>query len=180
MRERGDDLLAEEGVAQAWRRFDAAADLRYIGQHDDISMSLMPDEWGGNNLGPLLQRFHRKHDELNGYCSPEQPCEVTALHLTSIGMLERRGRQQFAKQSARADAPARRRIWLEGGPVEVPVRLLADIHLGQVIAGPAVVEAPGSTLILLPGFEAGVDLRGNLLAYLTSRRDFADRLKVAQ
>jgi N-methylhydantoinase A len=180
MRRRGGDLLDKEGVPQGTRRFDAAADLRYVGQHDDISVSLTSDEWSGNNLGPLLQRFHRKHDELNGYCSPEQPCEVTALHLTSIGMLERRGRQQFAKPSARADAPARRRIWLEGGSVEVPVRLLADIHPGQVIAGPAVVEAPGSTLILLPGFEAGVDRRGNLLAYLSSRRDFADRLKGAQ
>jgi N-methylhydantoinase A len=180
MRERGDDLLAEEGVAQARRRFDAAADVRYVGQHDDISVPLMPDEWSGENLGPLLQRFHHKHDELNGYCSPEQPCEVTALHLTSVGLLERRGGQQFGQPTPRAVAPALRRIWLEGGPAEVPVRLLTHIHPGQVIAGPAVVEAPGSTLILLPGFEAGVDRHGNLLAYLASRRDFANRLKVAQ
>jgi N-methylhydantoinase A len=177
MKTSGERLLAAEGVPAGKRRFTAAADLRYAGQYDDISVTLTPDEWQANNLLALLGRFHQMHDDLNGYCSPEQPCEVTALHLTSAGLTARTPLPELPDTGADGQPIGKRRIWIEaGGECEVPVYTLSTLRRGQVVAAPAIVELPGSTLVLLPGFEAGVDAAGSLLAYLASRRDFAARI----
>ncbi len=70
----------------------------------------------------------------------------------------------------------RRRIWLDSGAVDVPVHVMAEMARGHIVEGPAIVELPGSTLVLRPAFSAGIDRAGNLLAFLTSRREFAVRL----
>jgi N-methylhydantoinase A len=173
----GDRLLAAEGVATDGRRFTAAADLRYVGQYDDITVTLSPGEWHGRDLSGLLQRFHRMHDDLNGYASPGQPCEVTALHLTSAGVTEKRVMPRLPDTGTEAMPIGQRCIWIEerGGQYDALVYALAALRRGQVVQGPAIVELPGSTLVLMGGFEAAVDAAGNLLAYVASRRDLAAR-----
>lgn len=177
MRARGERLLESERVPAAERKFTAAADLRYVGQYDDITVPLQPEEWQGRDLAALVGRFHRLHDDLNGYSSPEQPCEVTALHLTATGLTAKASMPELPDTGVDAQPIGTRRIWLEGaGESNVPVYILTALRRGQVIEGPAIMELPGSTLVLLTGFEAAVDKAGNLLAYLSSRRDFAARV----
>ncbi|HEY0438989.1 MAG TPA: hydantoinase/oxoprolinase family protein [Xanthobacteraceae bacterium] len=177
MKQRGDRLLQAEGVPPEERRFTAAADLRYAGQYDDITVTLAPDEWDARDLSRLLQRFHRMHDDLNGYSSPEHPCEVSALHLTSTGLTDKTALPALAAVSGEARPVGTRTIWTEANPrTEAPVYALSDLPFGQIIHGPAIVELPGSTLVLLAGFDAGVDSAGNLLAFLATRQEFAARL----
>jgi N-methylhydantoinase A len=176
LRTAGARLLQAEGVAPERQRFTAAADLRYTGQYDDITVPLLADEWQGTDLSDLLTRFHRTHDELNGYASPEHPCEVTALRLTAIGETDKQPMPLLQHASAPAEPIGRRRLFIDKEPVDAPVYMVTDLARGQALAGPAVVELPGSTLILLAGFEAAVDAAGNLLVYLADRRDFAARV----
>jgi N-methylhydantoinase A len=176
MRDRGARLLEQEGIAVSGQHYDASADLRYVGQYDDITVPLTPQEWDGRDLSELVARFHRLHDELNGYALPEQQCEVSALHLTAVGTAEKPSLPVHADVAADAPSARRRRVFIEGDAVEVPVHTPAGWPRGHVIAGPAIIELPASTLVLLSGFEAGIDRNGNLLAYLSSRRDFAERI----
>jgi N-methylhydantoinase A len=176
MRRHGDGLLEREGVAAGRREFLAAADIRYFGQYDDITIPLTPEEWSGASLDSILPRFHATHDALNGYASPEQPCEVTALHMTSRGIVDRPPTAEVERTAKVATRPIRRRIWLESGAVDVPVYIMTRMARGEIIEGPAIVELPGSTLLLRPAFSAGIDSGGNLLAFVTQRRDFAELL----
>ena len=176
LRERGDVLLASEGVLPSNREFAAAADLRYVGQYDDITIHLMPDEWAGGDLQALLQRFHKMHDALNGYASPGAPCEVTALHMTSRGIVDKPPPIDVDRPVQVKDKPRRRRIWLDAGALEVPVHIMMLLARGEIVEGPAIIELPGSTLVLRPGFSAGIDRAGNLLAFLTARGEFVERL----
>ncbi len=176
LREAGDALLERDGIPPGQRRFEASADIRYVGQYDDITVPLLADEWDGASLEALIQRFHAAHDALNGYASPEQPCEVTALHLAARGLVAKPKASVVRREAAKVARPKQRRIWLEQGAVEVPVVDVTAMRIGEVVAGPAIVELPGSTLVLRPGFVAGIDRSGNLLAYLSGRSDFAARL----
>jgi N-methylhydantoinase A len=177
LREHGEALLEREGVPANKREFTAAADLRYVGQYDDITIPLLPSEWDGSDLASLLDRFHKMHDALNGYASPGQPCEVTALHMTSRGIVDKPPPMRVSRPERSTELPRRRRIWLEAGAVEVPVHVMTRMAQGEIVEGPAIVELPGSTLVLRPGFSAGIDGIGNLLAFRTDRAEFAARLR---
>ena len=155
--------------------------MRYVGQYDDITIPVLDAEWKFEavDLAALLQRFHRTHDTLNGYSSPEQPCEVTALHMSARGLVEK-PLPTLVDMLAGSTAPARRRtIWLETGAHEVPVYAMTAMPQGEIIQGPAIVELPGSTLVLRSDFSAGIDGGGNLLAYKSSRPEFAKLLEAA-
>jgi N-methylhydantoinase A len=175
MRQNGERLLRGEGIAAAAHRFEAAADLHYVGQYDDITVPLGQNEWNGTALQDLVARFHRRHDELNGYALPEQACEISALHLTSIGVSAKPALPQHKEAQAGA-SHRERRIVLDGHETRVPVYLLENWRRGDVVSGPCIVELPASTLLVLEGYEAGIDAHGNLLAYLSTRRDFAERI----
>jgi N-methylhydantoinase A len=177
MRAHGEALLHAEGVAPAARRFTAAADLRYAGQYDDITVALQPEEWNAADIAPLVQRFHRLHDELNGYALPEQRCEVTALRVASVGIAPKPPLPAHPRGIAAPVPVGTRRIATDAGHADVPVYLPTGWGRGRTVAGPCIVELPASTLVLLSGFEAGLDATGNLLAFRSDRREFADRLE---
>jgi N-methylhydantoinase A len=48
-------------------------------------------------------------------------------------------------------------------PVKTAVFKPSDIHSGNVIAGPAIVEEPTTTLVIYPGMSAQVSRFGNYL-----------------
>jgi N-methylhydantoinase A len=175
MRNQAEGLLRAEGVKSASHRFEAAADLHYVGQYDDITVSLESGEWGGTDLQKLIARFHERHDELNGYSLPEQACEVSALHLTSIGVSTKPLLPSHA-DGAQTAPHSQRCIVVEGSEISVPVYMLNGWRGGDVVAGPCIVELSASTLVVLDGYEVGIDACGNLLAYLSTRRDFAERI----
>jgi N-methylhydantoinase A len=176
MRQHGERLLQSEGVAPEARRFDAAADLHYVGQYDDITVPLKPQEWSGKDLGDLIERFHRLHDELNGYALPDQACEVSALQLTSVGLARKPSLPLHREATTQGGPAGERSILIEDAERDVPVYTLAGWRRGEAITGPCIVELPASTLVVLAGFEAGIDSSGNVLCYLSSRRDFAEQI----
>ena len=176
LRREGHAVLERNGIPEGARVLQTAADVRYVGQYDDITVPLLESEWDFDDLSELLARFHGAHDALNGYASHEHACELTALHLTARGIVEKpplAGARHVVSEQQR---PARRTIWLEDGARDVPVIDVTRLRLGERVAGPAIVELPGSTLVLRPGFTAGVDRAGNLLAYRADARDFTERL----
>jgi N-methylhydantoinase A len=96
--------------------------------------------------------------------------------MTSRGIVDRPPTAEVERTAKVATRPIRRRIWLESGAVDVPVYIMTRMARGEIIEGPAIVELPGSTLLLRPAFSAGIDSGGNLLAFVTQRRDFAELL----
>jgi N-methylhydantoinase A len=176
LRRAGTEILARNGLAPEQRVLEVAADIRYVGQYDDITVPLEPGEWDFADTSALVARFHAAHDALNGYASPGHPCELTALHLTARGVVDKPALAGSRTLTGEVHHARRRRIWLEGGAVEVAVIDVTRLGFGEIVTGPAIVELPGSTLVLRPGFQAGIDRAGNLLAFRADRRSFAERL----
>lgn len=175
MREKGNALLAEQGVDLRQQTCIASADIRYIGQYDEISVPLPDGTVDEHGLARTLAAFHDTHNTLNGYSSPQEPCEIVALRMTAIGLVET---LPPARHDAnRMEKIGTRSIWVEGETArqEVPVYCGLALPAGTTIEGPAIVEMESSTLLLESEFAAQSDRAGNVLVYLRSRADMAGR-----
>jgi N-methylhydantoinase A len=132
-------------------RIHRALEMRYGEQLFEISVSLDGlDLAAPDAMARVVDRFHRRHEELYTYSIRDQEVVIVNARVTVIGelpeMKEERGTRPRPK-----DAPARprthRRAYLDGW-LELPIFDLAALQPGQTVPGPAIVEAPTTTVLL--------------------------------
>jgi N-methylhydantoinase A len=74
-----------------------------------------------------------------------------------------------AAGAGRAVTPVDRRpLYVGGAWVEAQVYERRDLGPGAEIAGPAIVEQPDTTVLLLPGDHGRVDPQGNLILEISA------------
>jgi N-methylhydantoinase A len=91
----------------------------------------------------------------------EEPVEVVSLRLVAVRpgtSLELR--QEPVTGPAR---PGRRQASFAGRWCDVDVYQRADLGFGDMVRGPAVVELPEATCVVLPGWRGTVDAVGTLV-----------------
>ena len=81
--EQGMAALEREGVSPERRSVVAAADIRYVGQHHEVTVPFPLDDLAEPSR--IEEAFHRRHEELYGFASPGRPMHVIALHATVLG-----------------------------------------------------------------------------------------------
>jgi N-methylhydantoinase A len=167
MEAEGMQALAAEGTAEADRSLLASAEIRYRGQHHEVSVPFDPADLAPGRLDAIAADFHRLHERLYGFSSPERPLETIALRVSVRG---RRPELRLSRPSATsAEPPMRgaRRAWLpeRGESAEVPV-LDADALLpGHRFEGPALVEGANTTVIVPEAYDLLVDESSSLVLY---------------
>ncbi|GGG84683.1 5-oxoprolinase [Salipiger pallidus] len=154
--------LEAEGVAWlegelpdlADRRVERSADMRYAGQAYELRVSL-------DGVVDWAEAFHREHERIYGFRDTVAPVEIGTIRLAMIGA----GQPLAASEATGDGAPvkARRPLFHKGAWVEATVHDRATLGAGAQIPGPAVVEQPETTTVILPGWAASVDAQGNLL-----------------
>jgi N-methylhydantoinase A len=158
--------LDGQGVATTGRRLQRGADIRYRGQSFDLTVA-MPEHPGG--FAALLAAFHDQYRRIYGVADTEAPVEVTNLRVSALGITPKAA-QPAATEAAETYAAvpfARRPIREDGAMTEAGFYDRADLRPGAGFAGPAVVEAPDTTVYIPAGFAVRVDARGNLVGTLT-------------
>ncbi len=158
--------LQKEGVASDLVAFVTASDLRYQGQGFSLPASFDLEELSGwTDLGPLIRRFHQRHQETYGYHDDRAAIEVVNLRLAAIGRLSpvnlsRLPRRQPDPGPALAGP---RKIYVDGRFTTANVYRRSGLGWGSVVRGPAIVEQLDSTTLILPGQQAETDEFGNLM-----------------
>ena len=148
-------------VATGESRVERFASLRYAGQNFELEVPVDVD--GG--WPALRQGFDAEHGRKYGFELPGEPVEVINLRATAIAARAELPSHREPAEDSRE--PTSRPVWLDAGEaVDCPVHRRAALDLGAVVAGPAVIEEPDSTTILLPGDRAEVDASGALLISL--------------
>ncbi len=154
--------MAAEWRARLGAAFDGpvrahrAADMRYGEQIFEIGVSLDGIEWDAvDPMKEIVERFHRRHEELYTYSAPDQEVVLVNARVAVIGALPALPEEPTVPARAPAGARGRRRVYL-GAWREVPVYDLETLASGQVLEGPAVVEAATTTALLRPGDRARV------------------------
>jgi N-methylhydantoinase A len=170
--------LARHGTGAGPPAFLPAADMRYVGQSYEIEVPV-EDAWlapaggmGGSFVpGPPISRgsaalraaFHRAHERAFGHADPDAPAEIVNVR---VQLRAARARVPLAEVAPGAVAPeprTRRRVWLDGRPVEARVFERGALGRGSRLAGPAIVEQPDTTVLVPAGHTGEVDRLGNLL-----------------
>ncbi len=161
--------LANEPIQTLEQRMQLSADMRYHGQSFDLTVPLGKSEFAESDLPALIGAFHSAYERIYGFSDPAGAIEITNVRLTVLGIMPK---VPLAKLSAsvRAGSKPVPRIVLpiiENG-VEVSAAFYDRETLlpGHAFAGPAVVEAPDTTIYLPGDFSAEIDEYGNLIGRL--------------
>jgi N-methylhydantoinase A len=160
------EMLAAAGITPERRAVLRAADLRYRRQAYELTVPLAAGPIVRASLEALATDFHEKHHQTYGHANTEEPVQLVTLRLTALGRLPE---LQLGRLPSPA-APARRRVrevWFaETGFAATPVHWRDDLAADQRIAGPAIIEALDSTIVVPPGWIASIDAGG----YIRLRR----------
>ncbi len=160
--------LLQEGVERERATLLRSLDVRCVGQHHEVTI---PIPGGGaiaeNHLARIAESFHRAHERLYTYATPESPLEVMNLRITAVGAVDKAGLGRRAAGGADPAAARKgeRRAWFEerGGFLPVPLYDRDRLAPGNRLEGPAIVEERITTVVVHPGWSLSVDEYENLL-----------------
>jgi N-methylhydantoinase A len=164
--------LTDEGVARAAMRFAYSADLRYVGQFQEVEVEgFAGGKADAASWETIVAGFHDRHDTRYGYRVPGAPVELINLRLTARGVTAKpatRVRPLAGGDPAHA-RKGERQAWFAGGHQRVPVYDGLALEPGNRIDGPAIVEQPTTTIVVTPQARLECDRAGNYVVTLEAR-----------
>jgi N-methylhydantoinase A len=149
MEEQGRRILLDEGVEPNRISFERYIDLRYVGQSYELTVNL--EERYSEDY--IIDRFHRKHSQIYGYSSSDDPVELVNVRLRAIGEIPEPFLQHGTVKQTRSIGL--RGVYFEnnGGWIDTPIYDRREIGLGSTIVGPAILEQYDSTTIVYPDWK---------------------------
>lgn len=149
------------------------ANLRYAGQTYEINMPVPCGRLGIGDLKLLERSFHLAHQKEYGSLREGLTVELVSLRVVILGRLP--GSAPFnnfkglnLKPVKTYDTPkskptTMRNIYLFESYTLTPVYNRTDLHPGDFITGPALIEQNDSTTLLLPNMRLHTDTNENLI-----------------
>jgi N-methylhydantoinase A len=159
--------LRDEGIPPARMLLERACDMRYHGQAYEVSVPVPPARPGSIvDIGALVAGFHAAHRRSYGQADEREPVEFVNFRVTGIGIV-RKAELAPLTGGASGDVSVpkgeRHAYFGAAGWLPCPVFERHGLGAGAVVAGPALVEEPGATVVVYPGHRGTVDAIGNLL-----------------
>ena len=140
---------------------ERSAEMRYGEQVFEIDVALDGLEWNAADIVERIEdRFHHRHEELYTYASRGQEVVFVNARVAAIGEVAQRRRGDVTQTAQGICSPrAKRRAYL-GEWREVPVYALDDLKPGHSLAGPAIIEAETTTVLIDTGDRVTVNALG--------------------
>jgi N-methylhydantoinase A/oxoprolinase/acetone carboxylase beta subunit len=154
--ERARASLIEQGVQRQTISFRRQYDARYRGQSFELTID------HGDSAESIAHQFHEAHRSRYGYDVPGEIVELVNARLAGSGSLPSRNAVPVPPAGLGAPRKEKRRLWLDGAFIDVPVLQRAALKHGACIEGPAIVEEYDCTTYLAPEWSLYAD-RGVLL-----------------
>ncbi|MBI2531562.1 MAG: hypothetical protein HYW03_05005 [Deltaproteobacteria bacterium] len=149
---------------------DCRLDLRYRGQEYTVAVPLSGPSFTGADREPVTARFHELHRLLYGHAAPEEALELVGLRVTVHRDIEQghfftpESESRLISQRS-ASAQSQRRVYMgeRHGFLNTPVHRRVDLPPGAKLDGPAIIEEPASTTVVLPNDHVEVARTGELV-----------------
>ncbi|MGH7335221.1 MAG: hydantoinase/oxoprolinase family protein [Candidatus Rokuibacteriota bacterium] len=156
------EMLARASVPPERREITRAADLRYRRQAYELTVPVAGGAITTATLGKLAPDFHERHRMTYGHASPHEPVQVVNLRVAAVGRLEGLvlGREASAPHAPRGEAIPRMAFFRESGLVRCEVLPRSGLKDGSERAGPVIVEAVDTTIVVPPGWKLRADAGG--------------------
>ena len=165
LRSQGISRLRQDGFDDDRIKFSFTADMHYLGQSSELTVSFDPAEITTTGPSLLEDAFHPAYLEAYGYLNDE-PVELVSIRLTGAGMREHRLAFEESN-TGRFDAPVgnqHRDAWFddEDQSILTPVWPRSQITR-DALAGPAILESYDTTILVPPGCMATSDGYGSVM-----------------
>ena len=165
LEEEGVATLARQGLTKENMKLARGAEMRYFGQLRDLVIFLPETQRGkpftGETLKQLIREFHKKHQAVYGWSDPAMAVEISTLKLKAIGVRRPIELIKEPKSGAAASAALKRnrQVYFQelGGFVKTPCYDTNRLKHGNIIAGPAILEDPTTTVVVPKGAKLMVD-----------------------
>jgi N-methylhydantoinase A len=150
-------------------RTSRSVDMRYGEQVFEIAVPLDGVDWqAADPLPQIVERFHRRHEELYTYSLPDQETVLVNARVAVAGILSALPQEPDVPEGPPAAPRSERRTYLDDW-VTSPVYDFDALAPKQNIAGPAIIESSMTTVLLRPGETATVTPLGWLDIHLPPR-----------
>ena len=155
--------LASAGCTPSEITFRFGADMRYLGQQNEVTAWFGSDPRRKHEPGWLREVFESAYERLYSLRLSDVDVEIVSWRLVATGPVV--ARDSTPELSSVAGEPKSKRTARFGGEdIETPVYARRDLACDQAISGPAIIEERETTIIILPGWRATVDRSGCIMA----------------
>lgn len=167
---RGDKVLREENVPAKRRRFEFTCDMQFEGQFNVLETPvpfLADGPIRRKQLDAIARAFIRHHERVYGYTLSDSVIEIQSIRLAAIGMTDSPPFRKIPQgtRSATTALKGNRRAWFDGKAVKTPIYESSQLKASNVISGPAIVEAPTTTIKVDALWNLKVDAIGSYLMW---------------
>lgn len=161
------EQFAADGFDPGQVVFRRSVDARYVGQAYEVNVTVPVGLLAPSDVGALEEAFHAAHAERYGHSAPGEPVELVNFRAIATVPTAKPAfpRLERTDSDGAAARIGERPAWFDGSgdPVPTPVLDRDQLDAGVVLTGPAIIEEPGATTVLLPGQRAEVDDLGNIV-----------------
>ena len=161
----GSNALISAGCKPQDITFILGADIRYLGQQNEVSVTLEVDPRSTHDTAAIQEVFEVVYQTQYGFKPSHVPTEVVSWRLTARGPLVP-FHVALAPPTQPGKPKASRKVHLWHDDQMVPVYDRMSLASYQRIDGPVIIEERETTIIILPGWTATVDEFGCIVATL--------------
>jgi N-methylhydantoinase A len=161
----GSNALISAGCNPQDITFILGADIRYLGQQNEVSVTLEVDPRSTHDVAAIQAAFDVVYQTQYGFKPSHVPTEVVSWRLTARGPLVP-FHVALAPPTQPGKPKASRKVHLWHDDQMVPVYDRMSLASHQRIDGPVIIEERETTIIILPGWTATVDEFGCIVATL--------------
>jgi N-methylhydantoinase A len=148
-------LIEHEQDATSQVSYVHLADMRYIGQAHELTVTIPVDTNGVPNKRVMAQAFSDEHYRTYGHCASGQAIECVTLRIIArVQPIETAWDRVLTIKLDTGSEPSSRPAYFgsQHGLIDTPV--ITRTHLTDVLHGPLIVEEYDSTVVVPPGWSA--------------------------
>ncbi len=166
LEQQGADELANQGVLVDQIILSRSADMRYVGEGNEINVDLTAALTGEEFFSCMWSTFHKVHDQTFGFhYEGQQDVEIVNIRVHAVGKVHRPEIKALPGNSNTQVEPncSRRVYWRGKGWTDCDIYVRTELSPTQCLQGPAIIEEYGSTIVIPAGWSVKVDDYGNLV-----------------
>ncbi|MDE0390015.1 MAG: hydantoinase/oxoprolinase family protein, partial [Rhodospirillales bacterium] len=166
--ERARSRFAAEGIAASAVRLARLGKFRYQNQEHTTEVPLDAGPITADGVVVIEAAFHETYEREYTY-RLDAPVEMVGLHVVAtvdIGKLSMTTRQATGRALEDAQKGTRRVDYALEGVQEAAIYDGERLEPGMAFDGPAIVEDPGTTVVIHPGNRAEMDGYGNIRIHI--------------
>ena len=159
----GRSALREAGCAAKDVEIIIGADMRYVGQQHEVTVTFDADPRATRDTGAIAALFEAAYRTLYGVNPSHVPVEIVTWRVTARGpVVGFHPATTLAREPGRPKTSRPVHAWADDALV--PVYDRRDLAVGQTVAGPLIIEERETTTAIPPGWVATIDPVGCIVA----------------